>query len=59
MLGSHDGQYTKAEWEIIDVMCEESSKKTYCSVYGDEPKYQCCRQLYKSVTVKWEISDGL
>ena len=32
MLGSHDEQYTKAEWEIIDVMCEESSEKTYCSV---------------------------
>ena len=27
MLGKHDKQYSKAEWEIIDVMSEASSEK--------------------------------
>lgn len=27
MLGKYYKQYTKAEWETIDVMCEEIQKK--------------------------------
>ena len=48
MLGKHDKQYTKKEWEIIDVMCEESSEKTYCLVHGESLSTQSTKGLNKS-----------
>ena len=35
MLGKYYKQYTKAEWETIDVMCGEKPEKTYCLLYGE------------------------
>ena len=45
MLGKHDKQYTKAEWEIIDVMREESSEKNVLFGIWREPKYTVHKRL--------------